>query len=160
MHVALRVVIRVEQEVVAVVEYLVTARVRAEDEALEEPGSVSQMPLSRADALHRLDDVVFRLQRADEFDGGGPDSEETFSERCRTGSQVIGSERHVLPVSARSRIAEPFTQSMDRAVRCQKPAQSLAFRRCALTRRGSAALIARSLPTPCGNVAPPGVPQA
>jgi hypothetical protein len=56
-------VVRVEQERVARVERHVPGVVRAEDERLEEPAGVREVPLGRARVGHRADDVVLDRQR-------------------------------------------------------------------------------------------------
>ena len=62
MHLADRVVIRVEQKIILFVESLITANKFLEYEALEEPGDMRKMPLGRTDIGHRLHDGVFSLE--------------------------------------------------------------------------------------------------
>ena len=56
------VVVRVEEGLEPVVERPVTAQSRPQDEGLEEPARVRQVPLHRADVGHGLDDEVFDLE--------------------------------------------------------------------------------------------------
>ncbi len=51
-------VIGIEQEAVAGIEKPVAVKIRLEQEGLEEPGGVRQMPLGRAGVRHRLDDLI------------------------------------------------------------------------------------------------------
>ena len=63
-HVADRVVVRVEYPLVAIVDGRVTGLPRAENEALEEPGRMPQVPLRGAGFRARLDDLVLDRKRA------------------------------------------------------------------------------------------------
>ncbi len=71
MHVADRVIIRVEQVIEASVETAVSRIEGLEDEALEKPGNVREVPLGRRDIGHRLHNRVLGLERADEALGDG-----------------------------------------------------------------------------------------
>ena len=67
-HVADRVVVRVEDPLVTIVDGRVAGLPRAEDEALEEPGRVPQVPLRRARFDARLDDLVLDGERRRELE--------------------------------------------------------------------------------------------
>src|SRR3954447_23125995 len=61
---ALAFVIRIEAEIEFRVENPVARQMMLQDESLEEPGDVRQMPLGRARVLHGLDDLIFRRERS------------------------------------------------------------------------------------------------
>ena len=64
----------------------------AEDESLEEPGGMRQMPLGRADIGHRLDRLVFGRQARREGFAVAADLLEAAAERSAVGltSVVLG----------------------------------------------------------------------
>ena len=66
-------VVRVEQEGVPGIEGLVPGEVGPEQEGLEEPGDVGQVPLGGADVLHRLHHAVLGRERLGEGLGAGAD---------------------------------------------------------------------------------------
>jgi hypothetical protein len=72
-HVAEGVVVGVEEPVEVWVEVLVGGDEFAEDEGLEEPGGVGEMPLGGAGLSAGLDHHVFRRERSGEGEGGGAD---------------------------------------------------------------------------------------
>ena len=74
-------VIRVEEVVETRVEFAVAGVERFEQKGLEEPGSVGQMPLGRADVGHRLHDVVLDLERTADLLGDRPDALEPVQRR-------------------------------------------------------------------------------
>jgi hypothetical protein len=61
-HIARGVVIRIKEEGVLRDFRAVARHPDFDDERLEEPGRVREMPLRRADVGHRLHDEIFRLQ--------------------------------------------------------------------------------------------------
>ena len=67
-----RLVVRVEDVGVRIVEGAVAGRVLAEDEGLEEPGHVGPVPLRRAHVGHGLDGLVLGAQDGGQPLGGGP----------------------------------------------------------------------------------------
>src|SRR4051794_8592273 len=64
MRLALAFVIRIEAEIEFRVENPEARQMMLQDESLEEPGDVRQMPLGRARVLHGLDDLIFRRERS------------------------------------------------------------------------------------------------
>ena len=81
-------VIGVEEIFERRIERPVSRRVRAQQEGLEEPGRVREMPLGRARIRHRLHGLVFRRERFRELFGEGADGEEAVDLRrrvCRRG---------------------------------------------------------------------------
>ncbi len=63
-------VVGIEQIAEARIEYAIVARVRLQEEGLEEPGRVRAMPLGRARVGHRLEGLVLARQRRGERLGG------------------------------------------------------------------------------------------
>ena len=66
-------VIGVEQVSERGIERRVCRQMRSQDEGLEEPGHMSEMPFRRADVGHRLHLLVFRRERRSEFFAQRPD---------------------------------------------------------------------------------------
>ena len=56
-------VVRVEKVGVSFIQRLVVGVVRAQDERLEKPAYMRQVPFRRAYIFHRLDDVILRDER-------------------------------------------------------------------------------------------------
>src|SRR5687767_15302436 len=77
-----RVVIGVEQHAVFGIEGLAPRLVRLEDERLEEPRRVGEVPLDGARIGHRLHHTVFGGEARGERDGGGAHLAETLRERA------------------------------------------------------------------------------
>ena len=87
MHLAGRIIIRVEQVVVLLGERRVPVSMRHEYEALEEPGDVGEMPLRRTDIRHALHDVVLDGQVVAQRQRCGSNPRVTFCESFRRGLQ-------------------------------------------------------------------------
>ncbi len=85
-HVARRVVVGIEQVVILVVEPLHPAGL--ENEALEEPGDVRQVPLGRADIGHGLQARMLRAQLAHDVEAQGPHAFVVLFDQ-RSGSSVF-----------------------------------------------------------------------
>ncbi len=77
MHFAGGVVIRIEDEVVVVVEVTILLEMWLQHEPLEEPGDVREMPFGRTDIGHALHDEVLGLQVTAKFQRGRADARET-----------------------------------------------------------------------------------
>ena len=92
-----RVVIRVEQEVVLGEARPIIGQGGREDEGLEEPGGVGQMPLDRAGVGHRLDDEILGLERL---------GQESRSGAGRPGTRPGGRMPDGLAVGGRGRLVE------------------------------------------------------
>ena len=79
-HIADRVVVRVEYPLITIVDGGVTGLPRAENEALEEPGRMPQMPLRRAGFRAGLDDLVLDRKRGRELERRVAHRPEPFGE--------------------------------------------------------------------------------
>jgi hypothetical protein len=75
------VVVRIENVRVAPIECFVARKAGAEDKRLEEPARMGEVPLGRADLGHRLNDVIFNLERFAEKLGGETDPMKDVSQR-------------------------------------------------------------------------------
>ena len=73
-------VVGVEQESVVGIERLVAVRVGLQNELLEEPGRMSQMPLGRADVGHRLDALILGTERFGQIQSPAAHCAELFHE--------------------------------------------------------------------------------
>ena len=78
-HLAEGVVVAVEEPVEVGVEGFVAGEEVAEDEGLEEPACVGEVPLCGAGVWARLDHEVFGGERSDEVHGGGANGFESFA---------------------------------------------------------------------------------
>src|SRR5690242_16951641 len=58
-----RLIVRIEEKVVALVERTIAGRVRQQDNALEEPCGMGEVPFRGAGVGHRLDRLILRRQR-------------------------------------------------------------------------------------------------
>ncbi len=90
-HVAEGVVVAVEEPAEVGVEGLVAGEEVGEDEGLEEPAGVGEVPLGGAGLGAGLDHEVFGGERRDEREGGGADGPVTGEEEGDRGS---GGSRH------------------------------------------------------------------
>jgi hypothetical protein len=95
-------VVRVEEEGVDRVQRPVAGRVRLQDEGLEEPARVREMPLRRADVGHRLHHVVLGGQPLAERSGEAPHLRVPVRQRARAGYGVDESSRHKHPWKGRT----------------------------------------------------------
>ena len=84
MHHPCGVIIRIEEEVKAVIENAVSGQKWLEHEMLEKPGGVGQVPLGRADIRHALDHEIFGFEAPAQFYG----SRSNHMERRGQGSHV------------------------------------------------------------------------
>jgi hypothetical protein len=108
-------VVRVEQVGVLLVKRRIVGRVLAEDERLEEPADMRQVPLRGANVGHRLDDVVFRLQRLTKMLGELPHATIAIDERGRRGRDGGGSRGG--RIDRHGRVGKSRTTGCDKARR-------------------------------------------
>ncbi len=89
-------VIGVEEEGEPVIRRTVAGRMLAQDELLEEPGRVREMPLGRAGVLHRLHDHVLGPESGNEVARAGPRFDEKIQRRVSF-RELHARFRHAVP---------------------------------------------------------------
>ena len=78
----MRFIIGVEAIVEGRIEQVILLEIQGENESLEEPGRMRQMPFRRAGVVHRLDGHVLGAKRLGEVERQPPCLEETGAERA------------------------------------------------------------------------------
>ena len=99
MHIASGVVVRIKKISVLRNFSAISRKELFQNERLEKPGGMGEVPLGRADVGHRLDDAIFRLkpraQRIREFSNFVKTSQQAFRARAARSEMRLFSRRRI-----------------------------------------------------------------